>query len=190
MRAISGIDPDGGEPAGKVQDPIRDARQITQSEREEIAQTAQKRGKPDAERSKRENGPGNVAAALVDDGMVESCHMAVLHALALAGKRLLNDSTSQGGPGRTLDYPTREKFRANPYGLHMHVPVGDRDVDRLLDGAWSALLVAREDGPVLVPVVDHYVRLLLAHRVEHTRDYLRTALLQSKLGELKEPADV
>lgn len=90
-----------------------------------------------------------VAAAALD--------VAVYRALELAGKRLL-----------TRDLRASYQH-VRPYELHTHVTVAERDLDRLLAGAWDYLPLSLPEYPDLAVSADQYVRALLLTGVPHSR---------------------
>lgn len=160
---------------GPGQDPIRDARQITKDERKEISRRST--SQPSRSQTDKTASPSSRTASAafvcdVDDALLEACHMAVLHALQYAGKRMSFGSRRNQAELRTTQ-------AENPYRMHMVVSCEGRDLDHLLAGAWNTVQAGRDDADRLVPILDSYVRLLLEHRVEHSRDYLRAALQQA-----------
>ncbi|MFC1410398.1 hypothetical protein ACEZCY_14145 [Streptacidiphilus sp. N1-12] len=90
-----------------------------------------------------------VAAAALD--------VAVFRALELAGKRLL-----------TRDLRATYQ-QVSPHELHTHVTVAERDLDRLLAGAWDHLPLTLPEYPGLAASADQYVRALLLTGEPHSR---------------------
>lgn len=90
-----------------------------------------------------------VAAAALD--------VAVYRALELAGKRLL-----------TRDLRATYQH-VRPTELHTHVTVAERDLDRLLAGAWDYLPDSLPEYPDLAASADQYVRALLLTGEPHSR---------------------
>jgi hypothetical protein len=94
------------------------------------------------------------------DCLVTACHLAVIRALEVAGKRML----TRQHRGQLKDVP--------PHELHTHLPVDDTDLNRLTAGAWDTLHTALPDHPGLVADLDEYVRSLLVAGQPHERRYL------------------
>lgn len=98
-----------------------------------------------------------------------ACDVAVMRALEVAGKRL-------------LDRTHRYRYQNTPaWLLHTRVPVASTDMDRIMQGAWSVVESAAPELVPLVPAMDEYVRTLLEHGVAHERrclvDVLRRAVI-------------
>lgn len=85
---------------------------------------------------------------------VEQCELAVLRALELAGKRLLNPTTR----GRYRD--------VHAWELHTRLTAPIGELDRLMDGAWDMLHELGAPEP-LVFALDRYTRGLIATGQPH-----------------------
>jgi hypothetical protein len=159
-------------------DPIRDSRKITADERRQIEGRNGATGKTPSRTGTDKTATPKSATASgarvceIDSALLEGCHMSVLSALSYAGKRMVFGSRQRQTELRPLQ-------EANPYRMHVELDPAGHDVDRMLDGAWKVLWEGRDDAATLVPVLDRYVRALIEARIEHTRDYLRTALQQA-----------
>lgn len=98
-------------------------------------------------------------------GLVE---MAVLRALERAGNwRLSSGGRSERGRHQGV----------SAWLLHTRLRFSAADVDRAMDGAWSALHQLLPDEPSLVAAADEYVRALLSTSTEHRREYLYDTLV-------------
>lgn len=127
--------------------------------------------------------PATTAAALgLDhptvawDPFLFACHVAVLRALDVAGKRMLEKIHDPQLRAR------REEMRRQAAGIETHLrhtrlPVDTSEMDRLLAGAWDSVVVAFPDaGPCLASQLDDYTRALIEGGEPHHIDYLRRAL--------------
>jgi hypothetical protein len=94
---------------------------------------------------------------------VDHCELAVLRALELAGKRMLNPTL-------------RGRHRGvAPWDLHTKIRASVADLDRLMDGAWDPL-AALDAPPPLIAALDTYTRGLLTTGVAHHNRLLVGAL--------------
>ncbi|MDP9612839.1 hypothetical protein [Streptomyces demainii] len=92
--------------------------------------------------------------------------MAVLRALQLAGNRIL------GKRDRSVRGPMRS---VAPWSIHVHVRVGEHELDGLLKDAWQIpVAVGLPDD--LLNLLDRHVRTLLASGIEFRRDDLALTL--------------
>lgn len=106
--------------------------------------------------------PSSVAASgAMTLGMVMACDMAVVRALEVAGKKIRSTKLPRAQQGQYQNVPA--------WTMHTHVPVGEHELDKLLDGAWVAFAAAVPECEKLAPALDGYVRLLLQHGVAHER---------------------
>lgn len=150
---------------------LRDARTLTPTEAKAVIAKAgpgQPRTLPDRSQSVAAS-LGDSASPCPDPVTVEACHLAVLRALEYAGKRMVFGSRKQQSEYRAMQ-------TQHPYRLHTLLPVMERDLDHLLDGAWACLKEGRTDHLELQPLLDRYVRLLLLTSTEHTRTLLTDQL--------------
>ncbi|WP_328336979.1 hypothetical protein [Streptomyces violaceus] len=105
--------------------------------------------------------------------------MAVLQALQRAGRRLLaRRSRAVRGPLQG----------APPWELHVHLPVGDTDLDVLLRDAW-AIPEALGLPSSVIESLDHHVRILLAAGLGYCRDDLIKTVVRLPLEQLALPWD-
>lgn len=90
-----------------------------------------------------------------------ACDLAVTRALEVAGKKIRSTKLPRSQQGSFQQVPA--------WLMHTHVPARVEELDKLLDGAWSAFAVATPEFAALAPALDEYVRLLLQHGVAHER---------------------
>jgi hypothetical protein len=107
------------------------------------------------------------AAPQVDAALLAAAEAGTLRALEVAGKRLLTRQVRHQHP----EVPAWE--------LHTVVPSGDRDVARLLEGAFAILDATLPQVPCVHGVVREYVADLLRAGEAHTRAYLAAYLDRS-----------
>ncbi|MER7050605.1 hypothetical protein [Streptomyces jumonjinensis] len=106
--------------------------------------------------------------------VVAVAEMAVLRALQVAGHRLL------ARRGRAVRGPLRA---VPPWELHVHLPVGDADLDVLLRDAW-AIPTAVGLPSVVIEGLDQHVRILLAAGLGYRRDDLIKTVSRLPLEQL------
>ncbi|WJY41998.1 hypothetical protein QT196_34735 [Streptomyces sp. P9-2B-2] len=105
--------------------------------------------------------------------------MAVLRALELVGRRLLaRRSRAVRGPLQAVP----------PWELHIHLSVGDTDLDVLLRDAW-AIPEALKLPSLVIESMDHHVRILLAAGLGYCRDDLIKTVAHLPLEQLAFPWD-
>lgn len=115
-------------------------------------------------------GPSLNAAASLQDWSLQAVELGVLRALEIAGKRMLSKA------GRTV----RGEVVCEPWRIHTQLPttldVGDPAMDKLLDGAYTALDTVMPERPNVRVAVDSYVRQLIASQRDHSSADLLAAL--------------
>lgn len=99
--------------------------------------------------------------------LYQTCELAVLRALDLAGKRMRGSSPANLRGG-LREVPTHE-LHANSMVASAH----RMTADELMKDAWSPLTIALPDREALVADLDGYVRLLIERRELHQPDWLR-----------------
>jgi hypothetical protein len=113
---------------------------------------------------------GLAAVATMQGWSLQAVELGVLRALEIAGKRML------GKAGRTV----RGEVTCEPWRIHTQLPTtfqpSDPAMDKLLDGAYTALDEVMPQGPRVRDAVDGYVRGLIATQRDHTPHALITAL--------------
>lgn len=109
------------------------------------------------------------AAAPVDQCVLDACALAVVRALDISGRR------------RRLSRQARAAYEGVP-GWEYHTLSGVRtdDTDRCMAGIWDLVTYAAPTLAPLVPVMDDYVRQLIAGRRPHDRQVL--AMLLSEVN--------
>lgn len=107
--------------------------------------------------------PQLAASAPAQAWGVDRCELAVLRALELAGKRLLNPTL-------------RGRYRqVQPWELHTRIRASVADLDRLMDGAWDQLEALDAPGNI-VACLDSYTRNLIANGRPHDARLLDSAI--------------
>jgi hypothetical protein len=113
------------------------------------------------------------AVATLQGWSLQAVELAVLRALEIAGKRMLSKA------GRTV----RGEVTCEPWRIHTQLPttldVGDPSMDRLLEGAYTALDEVMPERPMVRRAVDSYVRQLIAAQRDHSPSALVAALSQA-----------
>lgn len=110
------------------------------------------------------------AVATMQGWSLQAVELGVLRALEIAGKRMLSKA------GRTV----RGEVTCEPWRIHTQLPttldVGDPAMDKLLDGAYTALDEVMPERPTVRRAVDAYVRQLIAEQRDHSASALLSAL--------------
>jgi hypothetical protein len=113
------------------------------------------------------------AVATLQGWSLQAVELGVLRALEIAGKRMLSKA------GRTV----RGEVTCEPWRIHTQLPTtleaNDPAMDRLLDGAYTALDEVMPERPSVRRAVDGYVRTLIARQTDHTPAALLDALGQA-----------
>lgn len=121
------------------------------------------------------------AVATMQGWSLQAVELGVLRALEIAGKRMLSKA------GRTV----RGEVTCEPWRIHTQLPttldVGDPAMDKLLDGAYTALDEVMPQRPMVRRAVDSYVRRLISDQRDHTPSALVAAL--GDAGCLDHPPD-
>jgi hypothetical protein len=115
-------------------------------------------------------GPSLSAGAAMQGWSLQAVELAVLRALEIAGKRMLSKA------GRTV----RGEVTCEPWRIHTQLPttldVSDPAMDKLLDGAYTALDRVMPERPTVRVAIDTYVRQLIASQRDHSPGELIAAL--------------
>jgi len=117
-------------------------------------------------------GPRSALAAVasMQGWSLQAVELGVLRALEIAGKRMLSKA------GRTV----RGEVTCEPWCIHTVLPTtleaNDPAMDRLLDGAYTALDQVMPQRPAVRTAVDAYVRQLIATQTDHCPAALLDAL--------------
>lgn len=110
------------------------------------------------------------AVATMQGWSLQAVELGVLRALEIAGKRMLSKA------GRTV----RGEVTCEPWRIHTQLPttlhVADPAMDKLLDGAYTALDEVMPQRPMVRRAVDSYIRQLIADQRDHNPSALLTAL--------------
>lgn len=108
------------------------------------------------------------AVATLQGWSPQAVEMACLRALEIAGKRLLSRA------GRAV----RREVDCEPWRVHTQLPTvgNDADMDRLLEGAFTALDVVMPGQPVVRAAADAYVRHLIVTQTDHSPQRFMQAL--------------
>lgn len=113
------------------------------------------------------------AVATLQGWNLQAVELGVLRALEIAGKRMLSRA------GRTV----RGEVTCEPWRIHTQLPttleVTDPTMDRLLEGAYTALDEVMPERPTVRGAVDGYVRTLIATQADHTGPALLDALARA-----------
>lgn len=113
------------------------------------------------------------AVATMQGWSLQAVELGVLRALEIAGKRLLSKA------GRTV----RGEVTCEPWRIHTQLPTtlqaADPGMDKLLDGAYTALDEVMPQRPMVRHAVDAYVRSLIADQRDHSATELLTALARA-----------
>lgn len=112
----------------------------------------------------------SLSAAPTQDWSLQAVELGVLRALEIAGKRMLSKA------GRTV----RGEVTCEPWRIHTQLPntldVGDPAMDKLLDGAYTALDRVMPEKPTVRVAIDAYIRQLIASQRDHSSAELLSAL--------------
>ena len=110
------------------------------------------------------------AVATMQGWSLQAVELGVLRALEIAGKRMLSKC------GRAV----RGEVNCEPWRIHTQLPTrldaSDPAMDRLLEGAYTALDEVMPHRPTVRGAVDGYVRSLIATQSDHTPSALLAAL--------------
>lgn len=110
------------------------------------------------------------AVATMQGWSLQAVELGVLRALEIAGKRMLSKA------GRTV----RGEVTCEPWRIHTQLPTtldaADPAMDKLLDGAYTALDEVMPERPMVRRAVDSYVRQLIAEQRDHSPSALLAAL--------------
>jgi hypothetical protein len=113
------------------------------------------------------------AVATMQGWSLQAVELGVLRALEIAGKRMLSKA------GRTV----RGEVTCEPWRIHTQLPTtldaADPAMDKLLDGAYTALDEVMPQRPMVRTAVDTYVRQLIADQRDHTPTALLSTLARA-----------
>jgi hypothetical protein len=113
------------------------------------------------------------AVATMQGWSLQAVELGVLRALEIAGKRMLSKA------GRTV----RGEVSCEPWRIHTQLPTSmdaaDPAMDKLLDGAYTALDEVMPQRPIVRTAVDSYVRQLIADQRDHTPTALLSTLARA-----------